>query len=141
MIKMILPIALVILANCFYHIISKKTPSNANVFLSLCITYTVAAVLSFAAFFVGNLHPNIAIELKKLNWTSFAFGVVLVGLELGYILTYRAGWDVNRAPLVANTCLAIALVFIGFIAFGEAITIKQIIGMAVCIVGLVIVTI
>ena len=139
--NMLLPIALVILSNCFYNVITKQTPGNVNAFLSLGVTYTVAAAFSFIVFFAGSANTTLSVELKKLNWTSFALGIVIVGLELGYILAYRAGWNVNTAPLVANICLAIALVFIGFFAFGETITAKQIIGMCVCIAGLIIVTI
>lgn len=139
--KMILPIALVVLSNCFYHIVTKKTPSDANAFLSLAITYGVAGLISFLVFIFGYHNSALTTEMKKLNWSSFALGVIIIGLELGYILVYRAGWDVSRAPLFANVCLAIALVFIGFFVFKETITLRQIIGMAICIVGLVVVTI
>lgn len=141
MLRMILPIALVILSNCFYNVVTKKTPSDANVFLSLGVTYSVAAIFTFAVYFIGNWSSKLPDEIKKLNWTSLALGIVIVGIELGYVLAYRVGWDVSKAPLVANTCLAIALVIIGIIAFKETITAKQIVGMLICIVGLVVVTI
>lgn len=138
--RLILPIALVILSNIFYHIISKKTPSDANALLSLTVTYGVAAIVSFVIFIISNHSASIGAEVKKLNWTSLALGVVIIGLELGWILAYRAGWDVSKAPLVANTCLAIALVIVGALLFKEHITVRQIIGMIVCIGGLMIVS-
>lgn len=139
--KIILPIALVILSNCCYHTIAKKTPSDANSLLSLAITYSVAAIISFVIFFIGNHSASITAEIKKLNWTSFALGVVIIGLELGYILVYRAGGDVSKAPLIANCCLAIALIFIGFVVFKESISVKQIIGIIISIIGMIVVTI
>lgn len=138
--QLILPIALVVIANCFYHITTKNTPAGANAFLSLAVTYAVASVLSFVFFLIGN-HSALTEEAKKLNWTSFALGLIIIGLELGYILVYRSGWNVSKAPLVANCALAIALVFIGAFVFREHITFRQIVGMAVCMVGLVIVTV
>ncbi|WP_455258484.1 hypothetical protein [Peptoniphilus asaccharolyticus] len=66
-------------------------------------------------FISGSVSLNFSAELRKLNWTSFALGVIVVGLEIGYILAYRAGWNVSKAPLVANICLAVALVFIVFL--------------------------
>ncbi len=138
--QMILPIALVVISNCFYNIVTKKTPENANAFLSLAVTYAVASVMSFVFFFIGN-HSAVSEEIKKLNWTSLALGVVIIGLEFGYILAYRAGWNVSKAPLVANCVLAIALVFIGAILFREQITFRHIIGIAICIAGLVVVTV
>lgn len=139
--KMILPIGLVVASNCFYNITTKKTPENANAFLSLAVTYAVAALVSFLIFIFGYRNMSIGEEFKKLNWTAFTLGVIIIGLELGYILIYRAGWDVSRAPLVANCCLAIALIFIGAIFFREKITIKQLVGIAVSLIGMVIVTV
>lgn len=139
--RILLPLAIVVISNCFYHIISKKTPTDANALLSLGVTYLVAAIVSFAIFFVGNNHEGLTAEIKKLNWTSFALGIVIIGLELGYILVYRAGGDVSRAPLIANCTLAVMLVFIGLLVFKETITIKQIIGMIICIIGMIIVTV
>lgn len=141
MLKMILPIALLVLSNTFYNITQKKTPANANAFLSLAVTYAVAGIVSLLIFFIGYRGAAVSEELKKLNWTSFALGVIIIGLEFGYILAYRAGWDVSRAPLVANCCLAVVLVFVGIFVFRESVTVKQIIGMAVCVTGLVIVTV
>lgn len=141
MLKMILPIGLIIISNCFYNIVAKKTPNDTSAFLSLGITYTVAAAISFAAFFIGRHNTSIHDELKKLNWTSLVLGIVIVGIEMGYILAYRAGWDVSKAPLISNICLAIALVIIGFLLFGEAITIRHIIGMIICFIGLVVISV
>lgn len=139
--KLILPIAIVVLSNCFYHITTKKTPADANAFLSLAVTYSVAAVVSFLIFAFTNHNSTLTNEVKKLNWSSLALGVVIIGLELGYILVYRAGWDVSKAPLIANSCLAIALIFIGMIFFKETITVKQIIGIILCVTGLIVFTI
>ena len=41
MLKMIFPIVLLVLSNTFYNITQKKTPANANAFLSLAVTYAV----------------------------------------------------------------------------------------------------
>ena len=141
MLQMILPIALIVLSNCFYNITTKKTPADANAFLSLAVTYGVAALISFIIFFVSGHGAEVGTEIKKLNWTSLALGVIIIGLEFGYILAYRAGWDVSRAPLVANCCLSIALIVIGAILFKENITVRQIIGILICIGGLIVVTI
>lgn len=139
--KIILPLAMVVLSNTFYHFISKKTPSNSNALLSLAVTYSVAAIFTFVMFIIGNHGSTITAELKKLNWTSFALGVVIVGLELGWLLAYRAGGDVSKAPLIANCTLAIVLVFVGLVFFKETISAKEIIGMLICMAGMIIVTI
>lgn len=137
MLRMLIPIAMVVISNCFYHICSKSTPNNVNTFGGLMVTYLTAAIVTGAIFLYSVKYENTLIELAKINWTSIALGIAIIGLEAGYIYAYRVGWQVNNAPVVANTCLAIALIFIGAILYKEGITLKQISGMILCIVGLI----
>jgi uncharacterized membrane protein len=133
------PIGLVVLTNIFYNIITKSTPSNTNAFLSLTITYIVAGVCSFAMYLLQG-DQKLPAAFEKLNWTSYALGVVIVGLEIGYIYAFRAGWKVNTASLVANITLACVLVVVGFLLYKETLTIRQVIGIFVCIGGLFLIT-
>ncbi|MBR5504229.1 MAG: EamA family transporter [Methanobrevibacter sp.] len=134
--EMIWPILLVIFSNTVYNICTKSTPSNVNAFGTLMITYITAAILT-AIIFVFLVKPeNVFIELSHVNWTSVVLGMAIVGLELAYIFAFRAGWKVSSASLVANIGLAIVLIFVGAILYGENITIKQLSGILICIVGL-----
>lgn len=133
---MLWPILLILLSNTVYNICTKSTPSNVNAFGALMITYAVATIFT-AVIFVFLVKPeNVFIELSHVNWTSVVLGMVIVGLELGYIFTYRAGWKVSSASLVANIGLAIVLIFVGAVLYGENITLKQVMGILICCVGL-----
>ena len=133
---MIWPILLVILSNTVYNICTKSTPGNVNAFGTLMITYAVATILT-ALIFVFLVKPeNVLTELSRVNWTSLVLGMAIVGLELAYIFAYRAGWKVSSASLVANIGLAIVLIFVGVILYGENISLKQVMGILVCCVGL-----
>ena len=92
-------------------------------------------------FFITSKDKNILTEFSKTNWTTFVLGVVIVGLELGYILAFRNGWKMNTASVTANITLAIALVFVSMIFYKESITLKQIAGIALCGGGLVLINI
>ena len=134
--EMLWPILFDILSNTVSTICTKSTPSNVNAFGTLMITYITAAILT-AIIFVFLVKPeNVANELSHVNWTALVLGMAIVGLELAYIFAYRAGWMVSTASLVANIGLAIVLIFVGAILYGESITIKQIVGIVVCIGGL-----
>ena len=134
--EMIWPILLVILSNTLYNICTKSTPGNVNAFGTLMITYAVATILT-ALIFVFLVKPeNVLTELSRVNWTSLVLGMAIVGLELAYIFAYRAGWKVSSASLVANIGLAIVLIFVGVILYGENISLKQVMGILVCCVGL-----
>ena len=140
MVEMILPLLLVVFSNTFYHIFAKFTSPKANPFLSLTVTYVVAAILSFLAFLFMGERKNILQEASNLNWASFALGAAIIGLELGYIYFYRAGWKVSIGSLVANVALACVLLVVGYLLFKESISLRQIIGIVVCALGLFLIT-
>ena len=133
---MLWPILLILLSNTVYNICTKSTPGNVNAFGALMITYAVATVFT-AVIFVFLVKPeNVLTELSHVNWTSVVLGMVIVGLELGYIFAYRAGWKVSSASLVANIGLAIVLIFVGALLYGENISLKQVMGILICCAGL-----
>lgn len=140
MIKMLLPMALVVFSNVFYNLSAKLTPSRANSFLSLFVTYATAAAFSFAAFCITGNPRKLAGELSKLNWTAFVLGISIVGLELGFIYMYRVGWKMGVGSLVANIVLTCVLLVIGVLFFKEGISFRQIFGMLICAVGLIMIT-
>lgn len=133
--NMIWPLALVVASNSLYHVVAKETPSGANAFLSLTVTYLVAAGFSAALFLAGG-QTALLPELKKLNWATLAMGAAVMGLELGYICLYRAGWKISLGSLVGNILLACVLLVVGLLLYKEAVTLRQLAGMAVCAVGL-----
>ena len=136
MIHYIWPIALVVLANVVYNISTKSTPAGANAFLSLAVTYLIAGICAILLYLLQGGHQKFTAELSKLNWTSIALGISVVALEFGYIHVYRAGWTVNTASLVANIALACVLVFVGFFLYKESLSLRQLIGIGICVFGL-----
>ena len=135
-----LPVLIVVCANTMYNVCIKSTPGEVNPFITLFFTYMVAAVLTVILFFIFGNSGNIMAEISNVNWTSIVLGISIVGLETGYILMYRAGWKVSNASIVANICLAISLLFVGYIIYKENIDLKQILGIVVCMVGLILIT-
>ena len=75
-------------------------------------------------------------DFGALNWTSVAFGFVLVALEAGWLYVYRAGWQVSLASIVQSSLLALILMLVGFFAYKETLTWNKIAGILVCLAGL-----
>ena len=96
-----------------------------------------AAAVCISVFLFSQSREAVSLELSKLNWTAPTLGLAVVALEVGYILTYRAGWKINTASLVTNIALAILLLFIGFLFYGEPITGRKLLGVVICGIGLV----
>ena len=137
--NMLWPVLLVVAANTVYNICAKSTPEDVNSFASLIITYGIAALCSLVMFFLTSGQKNLAAELGKTNWTAWVLGAVLVALEFGIIAIYRAGWKVGIGIQVTNIGLAITLVLVGVLLYKEAFTLRQLVGLIVCTVGLVMV--
>ena len=136
MLSYIWPIAFVVLANTFYQICAKATPEAMNPLAALTVTYTIAALASGLLFAATIRGGSLLREYSHLNWAPFVFGLALVGLEVGFIYAYKAGWPVSAASLVASAFLAVVLIFVGFLVYKEPITVSKLIGIAICMVGL-----
>lgn len=136
MLNYLWPILIVIGANTLYNIVAKSTPAHINTFASLTITYAVATVLSLIIFFSTSQTKGIIEEFGKANWTAIAFGMAIVALEFGYINVYRMGWKVSIGSLVANIGLACVLLLVGILLYKETVSPSQIIGMVLCVSGL-----
>lgn len=130
------PIALVIVSNIAYQICAKETPETIDPLASMTITYIVGAITSSLLYYLLNRGGNLIKEYSKLNWSPFVLGVVLVGLEVGFIYAYKVGWQISTASIVQSAFLSVALIFIGFLLYREAITLNKVIGIAICLVGL-----
>ncbi len=75
-------------------------------------------------------------EYSRLNWAPFVLGLVIVGLEAGFMYAYKAGWQVSTAALVQSCFLAVLLILVGWLFFKEALTWKKLAGAAICLIGI-----
>lgn len=130
-------IILTILSNVFYHIIQKVTPQQANPVLSLAISYLVAGLICLALLPVFPVKAGLRAALKQLNWTTVALAFTLVGLEIGFLLAYRAGWTISLAGLFSNATVSVLLLPVGYILFKDRLSGTNMVGVVVAIVGLV----
>lgn len=137
MFSYIWPIVLVVLSNVVYQICAKSVPDKINPFASLTVTYLIGAAASTVLFFLTNRGGSLIKEYGKLNWVPFALGIAIVGLEAGWIYAYKAGWQISTGSVVQGSLLAVALIFVGFLLYHEALTWNKLVGVVICLVGLV----
>jgi drug/metabolite transporter (DMT)-like permease len=131
------PIALVVLSNVVYQICAKSVPEGINPFASLTVTYLVGAAASAILFFALGSGGNLLKEYGKLNWAPVVLGIVIVGLEAGWIYAYKAGWQVSTGFIVQSSFLAAVLLLVGYFLYREALTWNKLVGVAICLIGLV----
>ena len=130
------PMALLLLSNTVYQICAKSVPEDINPFASLTVTYLVAAAASTVLFFTLHRGSSLPEEYSRLNWAPFILGIVIVGLEAGWIYAYQAGWQVSTGFIVQSAFLTVALLFVGYLLYHEALTWNKLLGVAIRIIGL-----
>lgn len=128
-------IALVVVSNTFYHVAQKSTPSDVHPLVSLLLTYLTAAALCVALLPFFPERANLVASLKKVNWASFALGISIVGLELGFLLAYRAGWNISLAQILTTILVSLLLIPIGLVFFHERLTLANAVGILLCLGG------
>ena len=131
------PMVLLVASNTVYQLCAKSVPKGINPFASLIVTYLIGAAASLVLYFVLGSDGNLLKEYGKLNWAPFVLGIVIVGLEAGWIYAYKAGWQVSTGFIVQSAFLAMSLLLVGYFIFREALTWNKVVGVAICLVGLI----
>ncbi|WP_018084588.1 EamA family transporter [Desulfurispora thermophila] len=132
-------IVLIVSSNILYNICQKLTPQRVNPFSALLITYLTASLFTIIVLVFYKTDKGFFQTLQELNWTSIVLGISIVGLEFGYLMAYRAGWNISIGSLVANIALALMLIPIGILFFKEGFGVNKILGAAFCIIGLILI--
>ena len=130
------PIALLVLSNTLYQICAKSVPKEMNPLASLTVTYLVGAAVSGVLYCVLNRDGNLIREYGRMNWATVVLGVVIVGLEVGWICAYKAGWQISTGFIVQSAFLAVTLILVGYLLYHEALTWNKLVGVGICLVGL-----
>jgi hypothetical protein len=128
-------IALTIAGNIAYHLLNKSVAPNAHPFASLVATYGVGFLVSLAVLAASG-SQGVAGGLRQLNWASYVLGFVVVLLEVGFLLAYRAGWRISVAAVYSNVAVGLLLLPIGYVLYREALTATNIVGIALAVVAL-----
>jgi drug/metabolite transporter (DMT)-like permease len=130
-------ITLAILSSALYHFSQKQIPENANPAISVLVTYAVSFVICLGLLYFFPAENGIMAALRQLNWTSYLLAFSLVGLEVGFLLVYRSGWNIGIAAVLVNVVASLLLVPVAIFVFKDKLSVINIIGILVCLAGLV----
>lgn len=130
-------ISLAIASSALYHFVAKSTPANVNFTVSLLVTYAVAFGITLLSFFFFPIENGISAELKKLNWASIGLALAVVGIEFGYLLMYRAGWNLGIAAVLTTVMASLIIIPVALFVFKDKISWVNVLGIVVCCAGLI----
>jgi drug/metabolite transporter (DMT)-like permease len=127
---------LAILSGAAYHVCQKYMPSDINPLIALSVAYATAFILSIMISFVYPSKVGFIDSIKEVNWASFALGLSIVGLEVGFLLVYRSGWNLSLASLIGNVTTSLLLIPVGLMVFKEVISFKNALGIIFSLIGI-----
>lgn len=136
----IAPALLMIATRVPYMIIQKLTPTEIDPFVSVCLCYSVCLVVAIFMYIVTRRGQTLRAELKNLNWTAPALGLCLVCMDVSALLMFRVGWNLSVGSVLLYVLLAIALVIVGAVFYREKLSRKRLIGIALCIIGVILIS-
>lgn len=127
----------VIVSSVFYHISQKCISKTLNPIISMIATYTTALIITFILLFIFPVEKSsIYTEIKSINWASFILGLAIAGLEIGFLLVYRSGWNISSAAIFANVVVTLLLIPVGIYFFKDKITLTNTLGVILSILGI-----
>lgn len=131
------PLLLVVLSSVGYQVGLKEVAGVGDPMASLTVTYLAASVVSFVIYFFQSLGKESFLRgVLSVNLSAIGLGLAIVGIEVGTLFMYRAGWAVNVAFVVANSLIVAALMLTGFLLYKEKLTLRQLIGVGISLAGI-----
>jgi multidrug transporter EmrE-like cation transporter len=118
-----------------YHVVLKLTPAGVNPYLSLSVSFAIGALVFATTFAVAPGAP-LRESVAQLNWTAVALGLVVTCLDFGFMMLYRTGFDVSLGQIITQSAAALLLLLLGVAFFSEKLTLPNIGGIGLCVVGL-----
>jgi uncharacterized membrane protein len=133
------PLALAVGGNLLYHLAQKSMPKAANPIYIITIAYLVGIFACVLYSFAYPSERTFLDTVRESNWAVYAMGLGAAIIEVGFLLAYRAGWNISTAAVACSTAVTLLLIPIGVIAFKEHLSVRNVVGLLLCMVGLVLV--
>ena len=130
------PFALAVGGMLFYHLSQKAIPKEMNPFYATIIAYAVGIVVCAICALTYPSKKSFVDSVRESNWAVFVLGAAAAGIEIGFLLAYRAGWRISVAAVATNVAVTAMLIPIGIIVFKDQLSLRNILGLIFCVFGL-----
>jgi len=127
---------MIIFGGVLYHVAQKSVPRAVSPFAAIMIAYAIGAALCAIGMAFDRNGGPLLDSVKNSNWAVAALGVGALVIEVGFLLAYRAGWNVSMTSVVTNISVALILIPIGLFVFKENLSLRSAAGIACCLLGL-----
>ena len=134
-----LPLVLAVAGMLFYHLVQKSIPKGINPFYAMIIAYVAGIIVLAVCAITLPGNKSFVSSLRESNWAVLLVGAGAACIELGFLLAYRSGWRISVAAVATNVAVTLLLVPIGIVIFKDHLSLRNILGLIFCVLGLVLV--
>jgi len=134
-----LPFAITVGGMLLYHLSQKTIPKEINPFHATAIAYLMGIVVCIVLGFSYSGDRSITSSIKTSNWAVLGMGVGAAAIEVGFMLAYRMGWKISLTAVATNVAATAVLIPIGLLVFREHFSVRNILGVVFCVLGLLLV--
>lgn len=132
------PIGLIVFCSTAYQVGVKEISTGIHPLTALVLTYLSASFASFILyFFLAPQGENRKKEIFPWNPSALGLGFSIVGIELGVVYMYRAGWTVQTSFILTNSLVVAALMAAGALFYKEKLKLRQLAGVVLTLAGIV----
>jgi multidrug transporter EmrE-like cation transporter len=129
------PLLLVVAGSVMYHLSAKSIPAAYDPMAALIGLYATALAGALVVFAVARDWKTPVANVRLWHPTIAMVGLGALLIEMGFLLAYRSGLAVGTTSVIANGIVAVLLVTLGSLWFGEAFTIVKVVGVLLCLAG------
>jgi uncharacterized membrane protein len=134
-----LPFALTVGGMLLYHLSQKSVPKDINPFVAIVIAYAFGIIVCAICAFIYPTRKGWIDSARDSNWAVIALGAAAAAIEIGFLLSYRAGWKISVAAVASNVAAAVVLIPIGIIVYRDQLSARNVAGLILSILGLVLI--
>lgn len=136
----VLSMVLLVISATVYQLAAKFVPPELSPWHTFTIVYIIGGLLCIVAGLLDNSKQSFWEAVRGSNWAVVVLGFAVVGIETGYLLAFRAGWKLSVTGVFANVAAATLMFPVGVLLLKERLSVVNIIGLVLGVVGLILVT-
>lgn len=131
------PVFLIAACSVAYQLGIEEISGGMHPLSALTVTYLSASLTSYMLYvLLAPKGENRKKEIFSWNPSALGLGAAIVGIELGVVYMYWAGWSVHSSFIVSNSLIVVALLVVGALVYGEKLKLRQLLGMVMALAGI-----
>lgn len=134
------PLLMTIIGGALYHLSSKSVPRTLHPLSAIIIAYAAAIALCLVAALFYQADESFAASFREIGWAAIGLGAGAAMIEVGFLLAYRAGWQLSVTSIIVNVSVAVILIPVGLALFRERLSGWNVLGIVFCLIGLMLIS-